>query len=88
MSSSGSDAGSPILIDSTAGTSASERPVVAVAHDDEPRRCGAVLAGVEEAGQLDRLGQSVHVGVVEDEDGRLAAELEVDALHGLRRGGR
>ena len=45
-----------------------------------PGRGGAVLAGVEVAGHRDRLGRGRDVGVVEDDDRRLAAELEVGAL--------
>ncbi len=41
---------------------------------------GAVLAGVEVAGTGDALGGGLDVGVVEDDDRGLAAELEVDAL--------
>ena len=51
-----------------------------------PRRRGAVLAGVEVAGDRDRLGRRRHIGVVEDDDGRLAAELEVHPLEVVRRG--
>ena len=46
---------------------------------------GAVLAGVEVAGDRDRLGCLRRVGVVEDDDRRLAAELQV---HSLEVGGR
>ena len=45
----------------------------------------AVLAGVEVAGDRDALGGLLDVGVVEDDDRRLAAELEVDALEVVRR---
>ena len=41
---------------------------------------GAVLAGVEVAGDRDVLGRQLEVGVVEHDHRRLAAELEVDAL--------
>ena len=41
--------------------------------------------GVPVAGDLDPLGDRGRVGVVEDDDRRLAAELEVDALQGLGR---
>ena len=43
----------------------------------------AVLAGVEVARDRDGLGGGLDVGVVEDDDRRLAAELEVDALEVL-----
>ena len=46
---------------------------------------GAVLAGVEVAGDGDALDRRLDVGVVEDDDRRLAAELEVHPLE-LRRG--
>ena len=48
---------------------------------------GAVLAGVEVAGDRDVLGGLLEVGVVEDDDRRLAAELEVDPLEVLGGGG-
>ena len=48
-------------------------------------RGGAVLAGVEVAGDGDALGGGFDVGVVEHDDRRLAAELEVDPLE-VRRG--
>ena len=48
----------------------------------------AVLAGVEVARDRDALHRGLDVGVVEDDDGRLAAELEVDALHVRRGAGR
>ena len=48
--------------------------------DEDPRGGGAVLAGVEEAADLDRLGDGRGVGVVEHHHRRLAAELEVHAL--------
>ena len=50
------------------------------------RRGRAVLAGVEEAADLDPLDDLLEVGVVEHDHRRLAAELEVDALE--RRGRR
>ena len=48
-------------------------------------RGGAVLAGVEVAADGDALDGGLDVGVVEDDDRRLAAELEVDALEVARR---
>jgi hypothetical protein len=48
-------------------------------------RGGAVLAGVVVAGARDRLEHGVELDVVEDDDRRLAAELEVHALERLRR---
>ena len=48
---------------------------------------GAVLPGVEVAGDGDRLGRGLEVGVVEDHDRRLAAELQVHPLD-VARGGR
>ena len=56
--------------------------VVDVGPGDDPGRRGAVLAAVPVAGRLERLGREVEVGVVEDHDRRLAAELEVEPLHG------
>ena len=52
---------------------------------EDPRRRGAVLTGVEVAGHRDGLGRRRDVGVVEDDDRRLAAELEMDALQVARR---
>jgi ParB family chromosome partitioning protein len=49
---------------------------------DHSRGRGAVLAAVPVAGRLERLGSEVEVGVVEDHDRCLAAELEVEALDG------
>ena len=49
---------------------------------------GAVLAGVEVAGDGDALDRRLDVGVVEDDDRRLAAELEVHALEVRRGAGR
>ena len=47
---------------------------------EHPGGGGAVLAGVEVAGHRDALGGRGEVGVVEDDDRRLAAELEVHPL--------
>src|SRR4051812_14887847 len=57
--------------------------VVDLAGGEHARRGGAVLAGVVVADAGDRLEDRVEVDVVEDDDRRLAAELEVDALEGL-----
>ena len=51
---------------------------------DDARGRGAVLAGVPVAGGAQRLGREVHVGVVEDDDRRLATELQVEALDASR----
>ena len=53
---------------------------------EHPGRRRAVLAGVVVAGAGDRLHRRLHVDVVEDDDRRLAAELQVDPLE--RVGGR
>src|SRR5829696_4833935 len=45
---------------------------------------GAVLPGVVVAGPRDRLHRGLHVDVVEDDDRRLAAELQVHPLERLR----
>src|SRR3954471_21888161 len=58
--------------------------VVDLARRQHARRGGAVLAGVVVAGAGDRLEDSFEVDVVEDDDRRLAAELEVHALERLR----
>ena len=52
---------------------------------EHARRGGAVLAGVEVAGDGDALDGGLDVGVVEDDDRGLAAELEVHALDVVRR---
>ena len=57
-----------------------EEVVVDARPGEHPRGSRAVLAGVEVAGARDSLGGRLDVGVVEDDDRRLAAELEVDAL--------
>ena len=54
--------------------------VVDAGRGEHPGRRGAVLAGVEVAGDGDALGGGLEVGVVEHDDRRLAAELEVHAL--------
>ena len=43
---------------------------------------GAVLPGVDQRAGDRAVGRGVEVGVVEDDEGRLAAELEVDPLDG------
>ena len=63
-----------------------EQPVVDLRARHHARGGGAVLARVPVAADLDRLGDRGRVGVVEDDHGRLAAELEVDALEGVRGG--
>jgi ParB family chromosome partitioning protein len=65
-----------------------QEPVVDLGPRHDPRRGRAVLAGVPVAGDLDALRDRRRIGVVEDDDGGLAAELEVHALEGLRRGAR
>src|SRR5829696_152271 len=54
--------------------------VVDAGTGEHPGGGGAVLAGVEVAGHRDGLGGRLEVGVVEDDDRRLAAELEVHLL--------
>ena len=62
--------------------------VVRTGPGKDSRSCGAVLAGVEVARLGDRTRRCLDVGVVEDDDRRLAAELEVDPLDvGGRRAG-
>ena len=58
--------------------------VVDLRAGDDTRGSRAVLTRVPVAGDLDRLGHSGRVGVVEDDDRSLAAELEVDALEVVR----
>ena len=58
------------------------------APDEDAGRRGAVLAGVEVPGDRDVLGRVLDVGVVEHDDGRLAAEFQVRSLEVLGRGGR
>ena len=50
--------------------------VQAALGNDEPGACDAGLPAVEERGEFETGGRLVEVGVVEDESGRLAAELE------------
>ena len=61
-----------------------EQVVVDGRAGDDPGGRGAVLAGVEEAADLDALDDGGQVGVVEDDHGRLAAQLEVDPLERVR----
>ena len=63
-----------------------EEVVVHARAGDDAGGGGAVLSGVEVAGAGDALGGGLDVGVVEDDDRGLAAELEVDARQVL--GGR
>src|SRR5436309_198804 len=49
--------------------------------DENPVRRDACLAGIAELAGHERLHHQVEVGVVEDEEGRVAAELERDLLH-------
>ena len=58
--------------------------VVHAGRGDDSGRRGAVLAGVEVAGDGDALGRGGDVGVVEHHDRRLAAEFEVHALQAVR----
>ena len=72
-----------------------DRPDLVGERGDEPvvdRRAGddaagrrAVLARVPVAGRLEDLGRELHVGVVEDDDRGLAAELQVEPLDGAGR---
>ncbi len=57
--------------------------VVDLRPGDDAGRGRAVLAGVPVAGRAQGLGGEVDVGVVEDDDRRLAAELEVQPLDGV-----
>jgi hypothetical protein len=58
--------------------------VVDAGRGDDPGGRGAVLTGVEVAGDGDGLGGGLDVGVVEDHDRGLAAQLEVHALEVVR----
>ena len=55
--------------------------VVDARRGQHPGGGGAVLPGVEVAGDGDGLGGGLEVGVVEDDDRRLAAEFQVHPLH-------
>ena len=59
--------------------------VVDLRPGDDPGRGRAVLAGVPVAPQLDGLGDGIEVGVVEDDDRRLATELEMEPLDPIGR---
>ena len=56
--------------------------------DDDPRRRRAALPGRAERRPQDPVGGEVEVGVGQDDDAVLAAELERDALEAPRRRGR
>ncbi len=56
--------------------------------DEDPAGGSAVLTGVAEAGEDDAGGDGVEVRVGEDEDRRLATELEVHPFERRHRGGR
>ncbi len=58
--------------------------VVDLRAGDDPAGRGAVLAGVPEAEGLEVLDDGFHVGVVEDDDRRLATELEMEPLDPVR----
>ena len=66
-----------------------DQPVAHLVEDaavhDGPGRCGADLAGVEGPGRADAADGALDVGVLEDDAGALAAQLEQRALHGARR---
>ena len=59
-------------------------PVVDLRTGDDPAGRGAVLAGIPEAERLEVLDDGLHVGVVEHDHRRLAAELEVEPLDPVR----
>ncbi len=58
-------------------------PVVDLRAGDDPAGSRAILTGIPEAEGLEVLDDGFHVGVVEDDHRRLAAELEVDALDAI-----
>ena len=62
-----------------------DEPVVDGRAGDHAAGRGAVLAAVPVAGRLDDLGRELDVGVVEHDHRGLAAQLEVQPLHGSRR---
>ena len=78
--------GAPILVLRACSASASAKSSAIAGRDQHAGGGGAVLAGVEVAADRDVLGRVLDVGVVEDDDRRLAAEFEVRALEVLRRG--
>src|SRR5439155_9134497 len=63
-----------------------DQGVVRFARDEHARRHGAALPGVEEGGRGGLRRDQVQVVGVEEDGDRLAAELQVDTLQGLRRG--
>src|SRR4029079_2787393 len=63
----------------------SQQLVVDLWPGDHTAGRGAVLPGVEVAGDRDPLGHGIQVRVIEHDDRRLAAELQVDALQGVGR---
>ena len=73
-------AGSPHLMVLTALGQVGHEPVVDLRTGDDPAGRGAVLTGIPEAERLEVLDDRLHVGVVEHDDRRLAAELEVEPL--------
>ena len=76
-----SSSGRPTLAESAAcSASAATKSSWMRGRGQHASRRGAVLAGVEVAGDRDALGGGLEVGVVEHDDRRLAAELEVHPL--------
>ncbi len=65
-----------------------DKLVVDLGAGQHPSSGGAVLAGVEIAGHGDALGRCGYIGVVEDDDRRLASELEMHSLDVGRCGSR
>ena len=74
----------PSVSFSTADTSRLESSPYHLLVDDDPARSGAALTGGAERRPDDPVDGQVEVGVVEDDDRVLAAELEVDPLEVLR----
>ena len=70
----------PVRVPLAASVSAATKSAWTPGPHEHPGGGGAVLAGVEVAGLGDGGGRRLDVGVVEDDDRRLAAELEVDPL--------
>ena len=75
-----SSAGSPTRTRCVALDEQLREAVVGGALDEDARAGAAVLAGVVEDGVRRRGGRALEIGVGEDDVGRLAAELERDAL--------
>ncbi len=75
--------GSPTLVDSKISTRASTTSPIRSFGCVQPGGGGAVLAGVEQRSDLGRGGHGLEIGILEDDERGLAAQLQVNSLEGV-----